>query len=52
MEGRLSAMKVIIGTNENEGAAFVGKNINFGDPNATIFKPLFRANAPMAKVQR
>ena len=45
-EGRLSGIKAIIGTNENEGAAFTGKNINFGDPNATIFKPLFRSNAP------
>jgi len=44
-EGRLSGIKAIIGTNEDEGAAFVGKNINFRDANATIFKPLFRANA-------
>ncbi|HEX3934101.1 MAG TPA: carboxylesterase/lipase family protein [Puia sp.] len=41
---KLSGIKAIIGTNENEGAAFVAKN----DANPAILKPLFRSNAPMA----
>jgi len=47
-EGKLSGIRMIIGTNENEGAAFIGQNDMGSDPNASIFKPLFRSNAPMA----
>jgi para-nitrobenzyl esterase len=47
-EGKLSGIKAIIGTNENEGAAFIFKNWNASDPNTTVFRPLFRSNAPMA----
>ncbi|HVU57924.1 MAG TPA: carboxylesterase/lipase family protein [Puia sp.] len=47
-EGHLSGIRVIIGTNEEEGAAFVGKKDVGADPNGTIFQPLFRSNAPMA----
>jgi para-nitrobenzyl esterase len=47
-EGKLSGIRVIIGTNEHEGAAFIGKNEIGDDPKASIFQPLFRSNAPMA----
>jgi len=47
-EGKLSNVRVIIGTNEHEGAAFMEKKDIGNDPNATIFEPLFRSNAPMA----
>lgn len=47
-EGKLSAVRVIIGTNEHEGAAFIGKKDIGSDPNVTVFQPLFRSNAPMA----
>jgi len=47
-EGKLSGIRVIIGTNEQEGAAFIGRNQIGGDPNISIFQPLFRSNAPMA----
>lgn len=47
-EGRLSGLRVIIGTNQQEGAAFVGKKDMGADPNTSIFQPLFRWNAPMA----
>jgi para-nitrobenzyl esterase len=43
-EGKLLGVKAIIGTNENEGAAFIGNNGHYGD----VFLPLFRSNAPMA----
>lgn len=45
-EGKLSGIKAIIGTNENEGAAFTGKTID-KDANTSVFQPLFRSNAPM-----
>jgi para-nitrobenzyl esterase len=47
-EEKLSGIRVIIGTNEQEGAAFVGKSEIGRDPKASIFQPLFRSNAPMA----
>jgi len=47
-EGKLSTVRVIIGTNEHEGAAFIGKKDFGNDPNTSVFEPLFRANAPMA----
>lgn len=47
-QGKLSGIRVIVGTNEDEGAAFVGRKDMGDDPNRTIFQPLFRANAPMA----
>jgi para-nitrobenzyl esterase len=46
--GKLSGVRAIIGTNENEAALFVGKEAVHGDVNAGIFQPLFRSNAPMA----
>ena len=36
------------GTNEQEGAAFVGPGEMGSDPNRSVFQPLFRANAPLA----
>ena len=47
-EGKLSDIRVIIGTNEQEGAAFIGKNDIGNDPKVSVFQPLFRSNAPMA----
>jgi len=47
-EGKLSGIRTIIGTNEQEGAGFIGRNEMGNDPNASIFQPLFRSNAPMA----
>lgn len=47
-EGKLSGIKAIIGTNEQEGAAFIGREQMGRDLNALVFQPLFRANAPMA----
>ena len=47
-DGKLSDIRVIIGTNENEGAAFIGKENMGSDPNVQVFQPLFRSNAPMA----
>ena len=47
-EGKLSGIRAIIGTNEQEGAAFVGRDQIGDDPNSSIFQPLFRSNAPMA----
>lgn len=46
--GRLSGIRAIIGSNENEGAAFTGPNANYSDAGNTIFKPLFQKDAPMA----
>jgi len=46
--GNLSGIKAIIGTNENEGAAFTGPNNNYVDADNAIFKPLFQNDAPMA----
>ncbi len=46
--GKLAGIKAIIGTNENEGAAFTGPNADYSYANATIFKPLFQNDAPMA----
>jgi para-nitrobenzyl esterase len=46
--GKLSGIRAIIGTNEQEGAAFIGKNEIGSDPNVSIFQPSFRSNAPMA----
>jgi para-nitrobenzyl esterase len=46
--GKLAGIRAIIGTNENEGAAFTGPNANYSDANNTIFKPLFQNDAPMA----
>lgn len=34
-------VKVLIGTNENEGAAFTGKNDDYKHPMHTVFYPLF-----------
>ena len=45
--GRLSGIKAIIGTNENEGAAFTYPQTDYSYPNANIFKPLFQNDAPM-----
>ena len=47
-EGKLSGIKAIIGTNEQEGAVFIGRNDMGGDLNVSVFQPLFRSNAPMA----
>jgi len=47
-EGHLSGIRVLIGTNEQEGAAFAGKKDLGPDPNGSIFQPLFQSNAPMA----
>ena len=47
-QGKLSGIRVVIGTNENEGAGFIGRYDIGHDPNASIFQPLFRSNAPMA----
>lgn len=47
-DGKLSGIRVIIGTNEQEGAAFVNREAVGSDPGASIFQPLFRSNAPMA----
>lgn len=46
--GKLAGVRAIIGTNENEGAAFTGSTANYSDANNTIFKPLFQSDAPMA----
>lgn len=42
---KLSGVRVIIGTNADEGAAFIGKK----DTGLSVFRPLFRSNAPMAE---
>lgn len=42
---KLSGVRVIIGTNADEGAAFIGKK----DTGSSVFQPLFRSNAPMAE---
>jgi para-nitrobenzyl esterase len=47
-QGKLSDIRTIIGTNEQEGAGFIGKDQIGSDPYASIFQPLFRSNAPMA----
>lgn len=47
-ERKLSGTRVLIGTNEQEGAGFAGKKGMYPDPNGPIFEPLFRSNAPMA----
>lgn len=49
-EGHLSKIRAIIGTNEHEGAAFIGKEGVNDYPNAHTFLPLFRSNAPMASI--
>jgi para-nitrobenzyl esterase len=46
--GELSDVKVLMGTNENEGALFVAPSAATGDVNAVVMQPLFRSNAPMA----
>lgn len=46
--GNLSGIRAIIGSNENEGAAFTGPDADYKDANNTIFKPLFQDDAPMA----
>lgn len=46
--GKLSGIRAIIGSNENEGAAFISPNADYSDANSTIFKPLFQNDAPMA----
>jgi len=48
--GKLSGIRAIIGSNENEGAAFTSPTVNYSDANSTIFKPLFQDDAPMAYV--
>jgi len=45
-QGKIKGVKAIIGTNEDEGAAFAPKT--FKDADAEVFKPLFRDNEPMA----
>jgi para-nitrobenzyl esterase len=47
-QGNLTDVKAIIGTNENEGAAFASPSALVGDVNASVFEPLFRSNAPLA----
>ncbi len=47
-QGNLTDVKAIIGTNENEGAAFASPSALVGDVNANVFEPLFRSNAPLA----
>jgi para-nitrobenzyl esterase len=46
--GKLAGIKAIIGTNENEAAAFISPKSNYSDAGNTIFTPLFQSNAPMA----
>lgn len=46
--GKLAGIRAIIGSNENEGAAFTGPNANYSNANNDIFKPLFQNDAPMA----
>ncbi len=46
--GKLSGIRAIIGTNENEGAAFINPKANYNDAYNTIFKPLFQNDAPVA----
>ena len=46
-EEKLTGVRVIIGTNEQEGAAFIEKNDIGDNPNVSVFQPLFRSNAPM-----
>jgi para-nitrobenzyl esterase len=46
--GKLSGIRAIIGSNENEGAAFTGPDANYSHADNTIFKPLFQNDAPMA----
>lgn len=43
---KISGIRTIIGTNEDEGASFAPKN--FSNADAEVFKPLFRDNEPMA----
>jgi para-nitrobenzyl esterase len=47
-DGKLSGIRVLIGTNEEEGASFVGKKDFGAEPDRFIFQPLFRFNAPLA----
>lgn len=46
--GKLSRIRAIIGTNENEGASFTSPNANYSKAYKTIFKPLDENDAPMA----
>ncbi len=46
--GVLSHINVLIGTNENEGAAFIGPNADYLHANTSIFEPLFQHGAPSA----
>lgn len=41
-------IKVLIGTNENEAAAFIPADADLHNPDKTIFKPLFGDNATFA----
>ena len=45
-QGKITGVKAIIGTNEDEGAAFAPKDPT--NANTRVFQPLFRTNAPMA----
>jgi len=47
-EGKLSGVRVLMGTNEHEGAAFFSRNGLGRDLNVSVLQPLFRSNAPMA----
>lgn len=46
---QIPRVKVLIGTNESEAAAFVGRNVDLKDPDATIFEPQFKSDAPMVE---
>lgn len=46
--GHLSDIRVLMGTNEDEGALFVGPDADYQHAYIRIFEPLFQSNAPFA----
>lgn len=46
--GRLLGIRVLMGTNQDEGAAFIGPDADYQHAYASIFEPLFQSNAPLA----
>lgn len=44
----LLGVRVLMGTNEDEGAAFTAPNADYKHANTSIFEPLFQSNAPFA----
>ena len=43
----LPALRALIGTNKYEAAAFIKQEIDFGQINTKVFKPLFEDNSPL-----